>query len=216
MDEMVSLQPLSQQSAAGGDLSVGGDAVPDLGGETPRNPSNPKEPPRGPLPGRCGARLRCRPGHCQRYPVAGRTRCPNHGGKTPRGAASPHFKNGRYSAAMPRGLREQYECLLDDKTLGSLREDIATTEALIMDALSQMEGKRGAAYAVAREVVLELMDLKRKLAESEAHRLKDARMMISVELALSAMRALVTAVTQNIRDPQVIALIESEFLRLTS
>ena len=47
-----------------------------------------------PLPGRCGARTRSGLA-CLAYPVAGRTRCRMHGGASPRGVSSPHYRHGR-------------------------------------------------------------------------------------------------------------------------
>lgn len=59
------------------------------------------------IDGRCGARARtpcarhgarlcaeCPPAFCSQYPVKGMRRCRMHGGKTPRGSASPHYKHG--------------------------------------------------------------------------------------------------------------------------
>ena len=56
----------------------------------------------------CGAKTRSG-GRCQRSPSAGRTRCRLHGGASPLGVASPHFRHGRYSKAMPRGLGKKFE-----------------------------------------------------------------------------------------------------------
>ncbi len=41
---------------------------------------------------------------CQKHAMRGRTVCLAHGGKTPRGTASPHFKTGRYSRSLPGHL----------------------------------------------------------------------------------------------------------------
>lgn len=48
---------------------------------------------------RHGAKLcpKCPPARCRRPPTPGRTRCRLHGGATPRGKASPHFRHGRDS-----------------------------------------------------------------------------------------------------------------------
>lgn len=58
-----------------------------------------------PLHGRCGAQLRRRPGkYCKRYPMAGKKRCPIHGGKstgprTPEGRAKSLSKLKRKAPA---------------------------------------------------------------------------------------------------------------------
>lgn len=46
---------------------------------------------------KCGARRRGTDKLCQLPTMSGRRRCRLHGGLTPRGDASPHFKHGRYS-----------------------------------------------------------------------------------------------------------------------
>lgn len=48
---------------------------------------------------KCGAKTRAGT-PCQRAPLAGRTRCRLHGGATPRGRASPHWRHGRRSIAV--------------------------------------------------------------------------------------------------------------------
>ena len=54
-------------------------------------------------PVRCGAKNR-QGNPCQKWPIRGRNRCRNHGGKSLRGVDSPSFKNGRHSKLLPRNL----------------------------------------------------------------------------------------------------------------
>ena len=54
-------------------------------------------------PTRCGAKNR-QGNPCQKWPIKGRTRCRNHGGKSLIGTASPSFKTGTYSKWLPRNL----------------------------------------------------------------------------------------------------------------
>jgi hypothetical protein len=44
----------------------------------------------------CGAKTR-QGGRCRNRPMINRQRCRMHGGASPRGLASPHFKHGRYT-----------------------------------------------------------------------------------------------------------------------
>ena len=117
---------------------------------------------------------------------------------------------------MPKRLRAHFEASLRDKTLGSLREDIALADALLLDALSKLEGQTGEKFIAARADVLALLEQKRKLTDSEAQRLKDAHQTISIAQALAAMTALVNVVVQHVHDPHVIVLVREEFQRLTS
>ena len=86
----------------------------------------------------CGAKTRSG-GMCQSPPMPN-GRCRMHGGSTPYGVASPHFKTGRYSKYLGRH-RESYEQLIaDESKLLDLREHIAA-----LDAVAQRAAERAAA-----------------------------------------------------------------------
>lgn len=59
-----------------------------------------------PLEGRCGAKLRNSnpPRYCGQRPIAGRTRCKLHGGKSLQSIERPNYKHGRYDGLLPTGL----------------------------------------------------------------------------------------------------------------
>ena len=78
----------------------------------------------------CGAKTRSAT-PCQRPPVAGRERCRLHGGATPIGAASPHFRTGRHSKYLPARLAGRYAEALADEKLLELRDDVALIHARI-------------------------------------------------------------------------------------
>lgn len=87
----------------------------------------------------CGAKLRNKPGRtCQRAPTAGRSRCRLHGGATPRGIASPHFRTGYMSAQLPARLMARMEAAMNDETLHSLNKDIAFVSARVDDVLQRL------------------------------------------------------------------------------
>lgn len=60
-----------------------------------------------------------------------------HGGKSPVGIASPTFKHGRYSKALPGNLRERIEQLADPDFL-STRCEIAIVRNRILELLEQL------------------------------------------------------------------------------
>jgi len=64
--------------------------------------------------------------------------CRKDGGASPRGLASPAFKDGRYSRYMPPRLAVAFERALADPELLSLTTDIATVETLINDTMEQL------------------------------------------------------------------------------
>ena len=65
-------------------------------------------------------------------------RCRVHGGATPSGAASPHFKTGRYSGALPERLLARYQELKADPDLTSLASEIAVVRARIFSLLERL------------------------------------------------------------------------------
>lgn len=88
-----------------------------------------------PTEGRCAAKLRLSnpPRYCLQLPLPGRTRCKYHGGRSPRGVASPHFKNGRYTVVMPDRMRAAFEAALADPHITSLTNEIAAHRATAAD-----------------------------------------------------------------------------------
>jgi len=75
-------------------------------------------------------------------PVKGRSRCRYHGGKTPRGIDSPHFKHGmRVSKRiLPDGFYQRtFEQVFEDPKLLTLRRDIATLEVRIAELRNELK-----------------------------------------------------------------------------
>src|SRR5262249_55581059 len=73
---------------------------------------------------RCGAKLRGKNAVCKRRPLKGRKRCRLHGGNTPAGVASPHFRHGRrskYLRDLPKKLTDYCTAASEDQDLLSLR-----------------------------------------------------------------------------------------------
>lgn len=95
----------------------------------------------------CGATTRAGT-PCQRPPLAGRTRCRLHGGATPVGIASPHFRTGRYSRYLPDRLAARYEEARRDPELLNLTDELAAVDALLGELLGQLDrGESGAAWS---------------------------------------------------------------------
>lgn len=98
----------------------------------------------------CGAKTRA--GGTCRQPAMENGRCRLHGGMTPRGLASPNFKHGRYSNALPDRLIERYARAASDPNLIVLREDIALVDALMNDILLRLDtGESGRLWRSLRE-----------------------------------------------------------------
>ena len=75
--------------------------------------------------------------------MRGRTRCRLHGGATPQGIASPHYRGKGYSQAVPKHLKDIYEARFNDPELLSLHKEIALCDTRIEDLLTQISGRMG-------------------------------------------------------------------------
>jgi hypothetical protein len=77
------------------------------------------------------------------------------------GAASPHYKGGRYSKFLPARMAGRYQEARADGELLALREDIALTDARLSDLLSRVDtGESGAIWTALNAARLELIACK--------------------------------------------------------
>lgn len=114
---------------------------------------------RGPeTPLTCGAKTRA--GTPCKLPPMPNGRCYRHGGATPSGVASPHFKHGRYSRTLPARLVASYHEAQQDRSLLELRDEIALVTVSIQDAFYR------AGLGNSRWVLEELRKVLRKLRKA--------------------------------------------------
>lgn len=154
---------------------------------------------------------------CRKHAMRGRNVCLVHGGKTPRGAASPHFKTGRHSRSLPGHLVAAYERALSDPRLLSLHDDIALTDAMLAETLSQLDddtpvSKERRIFRQARR----LIEQRRRLVESEIKHIVLAREMLTAEEVMTLLGAVVEIVTRYLPDPKERAAIAEEINALIS
>lgn len=86
----------------------------------------------------CNAKSKSTGERCKQPAVDGSSKCRYHGGLTPRGVASPHFKHGRRSKYLPNRLMEHYQEALDDPRLLELRDDIALIDARLAELITRV------------------------------------------------------------------------------
>lgn len=112
-----------------------------IGGTNPIGNGNGQPSPVAPRGGAvCGAKTR-RGTPCQARPCAN-GRCAVHGGLTPSGIASPHFKHGkrsRYLKDLPHELRAGYKAALADPELPALGGELALLEVRIGELLRKLQ-----------------------------------------------------------------------------
>lgn len=98
-----------------------------------------------PIEGKCGSLLSSQVGYCTKDPVEGRTRCFKHGGHTPVGALSPHFKHGRDSRYVPQRIAKRFEAAKGDPELLSVHSSAAIIQARVDELLERVySGESGA------------------------------------------------------------------------
>jgi hypothetical protein len=176
---------------------------------------NPKEAPKphegnGAAPGGrqlCGAKTRGG-GTCRKPPLAGRTRCRLHGGATPVGIGSPHWKHGkrsRYLKHLPQVMEAGQKAALGDPELLSLKDELALLSARIAELLSSL-GNEGTTWedAIWLEIRQCIQD-RARLAQVEHRREVDMQCLMPVDDALAFARALLDACAEVITDRKLLA-----------
>lgn len=148
---------------------------------------------------------------CRKHAMRGRNVCLSHGGKTPRGAASPHFKTGRYSRSLPGHLVATYERALNDPRLLSLRDELALTDAMLAELLAQLDDDSPEhAYRRVFRQIRRLIDQRRRLVETEVRHIVLAREMLKAEEAMTLIGAVVEIVRRYLPDPKARTAIAEE------
>jgi hypothetical protein len=202
----------------------------------------------------CKAYSRRNQQQCRNAALRGVAVCRMHGGKTPRGAGSVHFKDGRYSACLPVRLAAHYDEATHDPELLELRRDIALTDARMIDLLQRVDtGESGqlwrqAQAAMARfrrerakgnieamqwalarieqlitegvedyaawQEVMDLIEQRRKLVESEQRRLTMAHASLTSEQAMTLLAQVVAAIQRHVPDKAVLSAIAQDIQAL--
>ena len=76
---------------------------------------------------------------CGGWAMRGKAKCHMHGGKSPAGIASPHFRTGKYSSLLPLRLAAAYDAARNDPDIHSLAEEIALAETRLRDLLTRLD-----------------------------------------------------------------------------
>jgi hypothetical protein len=112
----------------------------------------------------CGAKTRGG-GPCKRFPCPGKRRCRLHGGKTPCGIASPHFKTGKHCKYLLGGdLLDRFLAAQSDPELLSLRSEAALLDARLQEIVAKFKTGETASHWSALQVAwAELTNAQRRL-----------------------------------------------------
>ena len=79
-------------------------------------------------------------------------RCRLHGGGTPSGPESPHYKTGRYAAAFKGQMAKKFEQAISDQKPLDLLPELAIQRALLADYAESVSGKRVITAAAAKNL----------------------------------------------------------------
>lgn len=120
-------------------------------------------------------------GPCGAYAIRGSTACHYHGGKTPSGMASPHYKTGRFAKALPFRMQEAATEAAKDPELLALNESIIVTDARILDLLKRVDtGESHALWLKLRECWQDFVD-----ARDAGDTARMGRGLIAIEQAIN-------------------------------
>lgn len=130
--------------------------------------------------------------YCQKRRVQGRSRCELHGGTTPVGVASPHYKDGHRSryATLPPGILERFRELDDNQAWLSMHAEIKLLVARMERAAAHGKWPKWD----------QLSERLRLLMDSEMKRREQAQTMLSLERAMTIVDKLVEAVRKHVPD----------------
>lgn len=102
----------------------------------------------------CKAKSKRSGQQCQQPAMHGSEVCYMHGGKTPKGIASPHFKTGRWSNHLTGKIAAAYADMESDETLLSLRDDIRLSDAMLRANFAKLQtGESGEAWKLMKKAV---------------------------------------------------------------
>lgn len=164
----------------------------------------------------CGAKNR-QGNPCTLAPLVN-GRCRFHGGLTPVGPASPHFKHGRHSKLLKEipGLTAHYERALADPDLLRLDAEVALVDARIGDLLARTAKAKGKGTTVDGiwPQLEALIDARRKLVVAESSRMKDLHAMVSVDRVMTLVAYVTDTVRRHVTDRAALAGIFADLRKI--
>lgn len=172
--------------------------------------------PHGSTARRCTAISKRSGEQCRKPAMRGRAVCLAHGGKTPRGIASPHFITGRWSKDIPARLASGYEHARQDPDLLSLREELALVTAAIDDRLSSLGEADDPSDDPAWRAIVRLIDQRRRLVDGQVAYETTMQRVLTVDQAMAFCGSITASIKRHVTDPDILAAIARDMELLTS
>ena len=137
---------------------------------------------------RCAAVSKTTGTRCQVTAVSGSLLCRSHGGSQHKGTASPQYRHGSRSQALPLRLQAQYQAAIQDPELLSLRQDLGVLEIRVTELLSRLDtGESSQAWHQIQDLSDQLQQaLQDQNVGAAASRLADLQELVQVAVAGSA------------------------------
>lgn len=121
--------------------------------------------------------------------------CKLHGGKTPRGAASPHFKTGEHSKEFLARFRHRAETFLKDRDGRELARAIAYATTLVEETVDKLDShESGAAWLAAQDAIKRFDEWSAKSPEDASGK---QQQLIEINRALQDLKR---AITQGVAE----------------
>ena len=136
---------------------------------------------------------------CQNRPAIGRDVCRFHGGKTPRGLDSPHFRHGRYAHAFAGDDGARFAAILSDPELLSTRSEIAALTLRLERLIIRAEAAPPAAGDRAWSQAVKITEALAALRNTELRRLEKLQGFMTLEQGQGLARALAASVRDRVR-----------------
>lgn len=146
----------------------------------------------------CAATSKQTGARCKNRPSPGRAVCRIHGGRTPRGIDSPHFKRGRYIQAFQGLSGERFAEIMTDPELLSTRAEIAALTVRLESLITRAEDAKPAAGDRAWSQIIKLAEALSALRNTELRRLEKLQGFMTLEQAQALARALAVSVRDRV------------------
>lgn len=160
----------------------------------------------------CNAKSKSTGERCKNPAIKGSTKCRSHGGLTPKGEASPHFKHGKFSEYLPQRLLKIYNDVQADDEANILNRNIRLRETFIRERLAMIDDVPDSAetWTKLRHEIGELNKAYRNHDEGKVYVAMDNLRLIIDEriLYFEAVQEIRVDLAQQRADKQAIAAIE--------
>ena len=146
----------------------------------------------------CTAKAKVTQEQCKNSVVRGRSKCRLHGGATPRGVASPHFKHGRYSQDLPTQISASLEEGRLPLNFLQLTEEISLCDSRLQELTEQLGFAEEDEHSGVWQEIMSVADSRRRLVETELKHLKASSSWIAIDQALAIIGRVTYVVKQQL------------------